>query len=67
MKLSQKKLTEYNFFFLNKFLFSFSSNLQTLNSKLKKKFFLQENDQKANKQKSYYKDTMHTNMFTLFY
>ena len=67
MKLSQKKLTEYNFFFLNKFLFSFSSNLQTLNSKLKKKFFLQENDQKANKQKSYYKDTMHINMFTLFY
>ena len=54
--------------FFNKFLFLFSSSLQTLHSKLKKKNFLQENDQKnkqTNKQKSYYKDNMHINMFTV--
>ena len=49
--LSEFYFKHNSFFFLNKFLFLFSSNLQTLNSKfLKKKFFLQENDQKTNKQ-----------------
>ena len=52
--------------FFNKFLFLFSSNLQTIvNSK--KNFFFQENDQKTKKQKSYYKDNMHIDMSTLFY
>ena len=47
----QIKMNQIHFvFFFNKFLFLFSSNLQTLHSKLKKNnFFLQENDQK-NKQ-----------------
>ena len=62
-------VTKKKIFFFNKYLFLFSSDLQTLNSKFeKKRFFLQENDQKhTNKQKSYYKDNMRINMFTLFY
>ena len=51
-------------FFFNKFLLLFTSNLQILNSKF---FFKKTTKKQTNKQKSYYKDKMHINMFALFY
>ena len=51
LELTKLKLIffDWNFFF-NKFLFLFSSNLQTQLQILKQKKFLQKNDQKTNKQ-----------------